>query len=200
MNWLRPPRGRDILRIEGFSDAVFGFALTLLVVSLEVPSTYRELITAMRGFIPFAFSFALIVWIWYEHNMFFRRYALQDAMTIVLNSVLLFVVVFYVYPLKFVFTLMGGVFFGLTIPNPQMSRRDAATLMTVYSIGFVVIFSVMAGLYAHALRRRTALRLDELEEFDARTGLRAHLLSVGVGTLSIALALVTQHPGPAGFI
>ena len=29
--------GCEVSRIEGFSDAVFGFALTLLVVSLEVP-------------------------------------------------------------------------------------------------------------------------------------------------------------------
>ena len=32
-------RHRDVSRLEGFSDAVFGFALTLLVVSLEVPET-----------------------------------------------------------------------------------------------------------------------------------------------------------------
>ena len=31
--------GREVSRIEGFSDAVFGFALTLLVVSLEVPGS-----------------------------------------------------------------------------------------------------------------------------------------------------------------
>jgi hypothetical protein len=30
-------RGRDVTRIEALSDAVFGFAITLLVVSLEVP-------------------------------------------------------------------------------------------------------------------------------------------------------------------
>jgi hypothetical protein len=30
-------RGGEISRVESFSDAVFGFALTLLVVSLDVP-------------------------------------------------------------------------------------------------------------------------------------------------------------------
>ena len=30
-------RSHDVSRIEGLSDAVFGFAVTLLVVSLEVP-------------------------------------------------------------------------------------------------------------------------------------------------------------------
>jgi len=35
--------GREVSRIEGFSDAVFGFALTLLVVSLEVPMSFNGL-------------------------------------------------------------------------------------------------------------------------------------------------------------
>ena len=39
-NLLTPQR--EITRLEGSSDAVFGFALTLLVVSLEVPRTYAE--------------------------------------------------------------------------------------------------------------------------------------------------------------
>ncbi len=35
-------RGREISRIEGLSDAVFAFAITLLVVSLEVPETFQR--------------------------------------------------------------------------------------------------------------------------------------------------------------
>ena len=46
--------GREVSRIEGFSDAVFGFALTLLVVSLEVPDNFEALKEILRGFIPFA--------------------------------------------------------------------------------------------------------------------------------------------------
>jgi uncharacterized membrane protein len=73
---MLPVRRHEISRLEAFSDAVFAFALTLLVVSLDVPKSYDELMALMAGFVPFAASFALLTWIWYEHNLFFRRASL----------------------------------------------------------------------------------------------------------------------------
>src|SRR5215813_10895042 len=88
-------RGREITRLEGFTDAVFAFAVTLLVVSLEVPKTFTELVTAMKGFVAFAICFAILVQVWYEHYIFSRRYGLQTLYTVFLNSVLIFVVLFF---------------------------------------------------------------------------------------------------------
>lgn len=48
----------------------------------------------------------MLVWIWFEQHKFFRRYGLQDGTTVTLNVILLFVVLFYVYPLKFLFGLL----------------------------------------------------------------------------------------------
>lgn len=58
---------REVSRVEGFSDAVFGFALTLLVVSLEVPESFDDMKGILSAFLPFGLMFALICWIWYEH-------------------------------------------------------------------------------------------------------------------------------------
>src|SRR5436853_5038549 len=99
-------RGGETARIEGLSDAVFAFAVTLLVVSLEVPKTFNELAVLMRGFISFAICFGLLIQVWYEQFLFFRRYNLQDKGTLWLNAFLLFVVLFYVYPLKFLFSFL----------------------------------------------------------------------------------------------
>ena len=67
-------RGKEISRVEGLSDAVFGFAITLLVVSLEVPKTSAEVLQAMRGFFAFAFTFAILFSVWRLQFTFFRRY------------------------------------------------------------------------------------------------------------------------------
>ncbi len=64
-------RGKEINRIEAVSDVVFGFALALLVVSLEVPHTYADLLNAMRGFPAFAFTFAALMFVWVRHTIFF---------------------------------------------------------------------------------------------------------------------------------
>src|ERR671920_1754514 len=71
-------RGEDVSRIEGFSDAVFAFAVTLLVVSLEVPNTFDELLATMRGFVAYAITGWLLYSVWFDHYIFFRRFGLQD--------------------------------------------------------------------------------------------------------------------------
>jgi hypothetical protein len=53
-------RSHEITRVEGFSDAVFGFAVTLLIVSLEVPRTSGELLATMRGFGAFVVTFLML--------------------------------------------------------------------------------------------------------------------------------------------
>src|ERR1700730_6532625 len=108
-------RAGEITRLEAFCDVVFGFAITLLVVSLEVPHTYAELMADMRGFLPFAACFAQLALIWRTHYKFSRRYGLEDPYTVFLNVVFLFLVFFYFYPLKFVFPLVFAPLTGASV-------------------------------------------------------------------------------------
>jgi uncharacterized membrane protein len=71
-------RGGEITRLEAFTDAVFAFAVTLLVVSLEVPRTFDELLLAIKGFVGFALCFTILVQVWYYHYKF-SRHALHDC-------------------------------------------------------------------------------------------------------------------------
>jgi uncharacterized membrane protein len=184
-------RGHEIQRIETFSDAVFAFAVTLLIVSLEVPKSFDELLMLMRGFLAFAICFSLLMSIWYEQHVFFRRYALDDVWTVVLNCVLIFVVLFYVYPLKFLFSLwFGDMIYGPAGNKFSIREEQMPQLFVVYGLGFLVIYSVFFLLYAHALRRRGHLQLSPLEVYDTRTQLYAQLMMAMIGVGAVVLALV----------
>lgn len=181
-----PASPKPVSRLEGFSDAVFGFALTLLVVQLEAPRTAEALRLLVRGSVPFAVTFAMVCYIWWEHNSFFRQYGLQDAWTAFLNAVLLFVVLFYVYPLKFLATALLGPVVGL--PGSFGDFGDARFVMLVYSAGVVLIFGLFVLLYRHAWTRRRALVLTPVEELRLRYKGRAHVISTSLGVVSILLA------------
>ena len=193
-------RHREASRLEGFSDAVFGFALTLLVVALETPKTFEDLWALTAQFLPFALTFAMVCWIWYEHNIFFRRYGLQDALTVFVNCVLLFVVLFYVYPLKFLASaLINGAI--MQVPDaPRVAPDEWWWLMLMYSIGVVLIFSTFIALHWHAWRQRTALALTPIEETQLRYRLRGHSLSAGLGVLSLLLLFSLSQSIWAGLI
>jgi hypothetical protein len=151
-----------VSRLEGLSDAVFAFALTLLVVSLEVPRTFDDLMNTIRSFPAFAVCFALLINVWYYHYKFFRRYGLEDFLTIVINAFLLFIVLFYVYPLKFVFSNLIDPLFGLdhvfvaadSTRQPAIASGQFRPLMLFYSAGFAMICSLFIVMHLHAERSR----------------------------------------------
>lgn len=201
-------RGGEITRLEAFSDAVFAFAVTLLVVSLEVPHTFDELLDVIRGFPAFAICFTMLLLVWYNHAKFFRRYGFQDPLIQAVNGALLFVVLFYVYPLKFLFTLlMGMVTGGATLPHAHplhnpIGQTEVGTLMAIYGFGYAAVFGLFALMYALAYRRRQHLELSELEIFRTRHSLVDHCAMAGFGLASsaIALALPANLAGLAGWI
>jgi uncharacterized membrane protein len=182
---MTPRYGREVSRIEGFSDAVFGFALTLLVVSLEVPQDFEALKGVLAGFLPFGAMFAFVCWIWFEHYTFFRKFEAEDGMTIVLNSVLLFLVLFFVYPLKFMLSHVIPSIRG----QMMASEQDARLMFLVYSGGFVAMMLMFALLYANQYRQRAVLGLSPEQIFEAGAGARMHMMSVLLGGVSIGIAL-----------
>lgn len=143
-------RSFEVSRIEGLSDAVFAFAVTLLVVSLESPRTVSELYQTMHGFLPFAITFAMLFQIWYAQFLWFRRHGLEDTTTVLLNGVLLFVVLFYVYPLKFLFTYLADLLTGGNGMAHLADGRTVPILAARDAVPMMVIYDVFILLYAHA--------------------------------------------------
>ena len=177
-------RGTEMARIDGFSDVVFGFALTLLVVSLEVPRTFSELHGLLREFLPFAVSFLLLMMVWYEHYKYFRLYATEDLRTICLNGALLFVVLFYVYPLKFLFLA----FFAQT--PAMLVGINGRELVLLYNLGFAAIYFLLAAMQANAYRQREELELTPLEQQLTRIYIAEAVSTGAVALLTCGVALL----------
>lgn len=191
-------RSREISRFEGLSDAIFAFAITLLIVALEVPRTSGELLETMRGFISFALTFALLYSLWYRQFVFFRRYGLEDRTTAILNGTLLFVVLFFVFPLKFLFgsfvdRLLG---FGkmVRLEDGALERaiepEHMAPMLSIYGLGFAAVFAIFALLHAHAWRKRDELELNELERLDTKQAIQVFAFAAGLGLATVVHANV----------
>jgi uncharacterized membrane protein len=189
-------RSREISRLEGLSDAVFGFAITLLIVALEVPRTSGELLETMRGFAAFAFTFAVLYMLWYRQFIFFRRYGLEDRTTVVLNGALLFVILFFTFPLKFLFTTLVNFLLGygkmVRLPNGALERAvepgHLPIMLGIYGLGSMAIFGIFALLYLHAYRERHELELNELERLDTLLAVKTFSLASGVGLATAVYA------------
>jgi uncharacterized membrane protein len=182
-------RGTQTSRLEAFSDAVFALTLTLLVVSTEVPKTFKDLIDKLSGFLPFSLCFVLFITIWLQHYFFFRRYGLTDLGTILINSALLLVVLYFVYPLKFLFAAS----------DTELTFAQASTLFMLYGAGFVAIYVLFALFYVNALRHSAALGLNRVEVFDTRSAIWANLGVAAVGIGSTLLAQFPQTISAAGY-
>ena len=199
-------RGNEILRIEGFTDAVFAFAVTLLAVSLEVPKTFNDLILMMQGFVAFGINITLLAVIWHAHFKFFRRYGIQDTYIIILNTILIFVVLFYIYPLKFLFTIFANEIFGLgnSLSNPSINSSQVPALMIIYSLGYFAIFLTFMFFYLHAYHKKKELDLSETEILITRMSIRRYSIHLGISLLSIILAVLSKFYGfsisYAGFV
>jgi uncharacterized membrane protein len=193
-------RGTDVTRLESFSDAVFAFSVTLLVVSLEVPNSFHELMVVMRGFPSFGVCFGILASFWYGHILYFRRYGLQTAYVAALNCALLFCILFYIYPLKFLFANMFAERSALAA-EAGFTAPDARVLFVIYGLGYAAISLVFLLLYRYAWYQRFALQLNELEVFQTRRSLidYAALTLIGVCSAALALSLPARMIGLAGF-
>jgi hypothetical protein len=194
-------RGTHVSRLEGLTDAVFAFAVTLLVVALEVPHTFAGLINVMRAFPAFVICFILLMTFWNGHFRYQRRYGMEDVFTRVMTMAILVLVLFSVYPLKFLFTVITVNLFGLALQDaPTLdSIAQVDVLFVAYGLGFAGIYSLYAALYWHALRKRDQLGLNEIELLMTREVLCEYLIQIGVCGLSILLARTTTSFSLPGY-
>jgi membrane dipeptidase len=194
-------RGKEVSRLENLADAVFGFSVTLLVVAIEVPRDIMTLRNVIADFPAFIACFTLLMLFWNAHYRFFRRYGLVDSFTQITNYVILLLVLFAVYPLKFLFATAFAALFGIGSNGVSGLRSldDLVFVFRTYGIGFTLTWSMFGLLYWHAWRQRARLDLSATERWLTRADLWGAALSAGVSMLSVGLTLITDNPYVLGF-
>lgn len=191
-------RGMDMTRTETFTDAAFAFALTLLVVSIDsVPSSYDELWLAVQGIPAFGLACALLFLFWYGHWKWSRRYGLEDFPSIVLSYVLVFLMLCYVYPMKYVTTLFIAWITDRRLETAANinSIEELYGIFTIYSIGFVALSIVILLLHLRAWAVRDDLELDAVERHQTRTEIGNWIILSTVGVIAMLMGLFApRHP------
>lgn len=199
-------RGTESSRLEQLSDGVFGLAITLLLVSLETPKTGDELILFARDFLSFALSTIVLITIWHIHYQYFLRYGLKDKSVVIINAWLLVVVLFFVYPLKFIISFMLAYlkFTFLMIFNLEYDREAFVLLVTevssweklpfimmIYSAGYFSLMLSFALFYRHAHHKRSELGLNPEEKEKTYIIMMVYFIQCAVAVASVLIAFIS---------
>jgi len=99
----RLERDRYLGRVEAFSDGVFAFAATLLVLGIRIPrpsdadasvGLQRLLADQWPSYVAFALSFVNVGIVWTNHHAMFKHFVRVDRVVVSLNLLLLMLVAF----------------------------------------------------------------------------------------------------------
>lgn len=200
-------RGETSSRLENFSDAVFALAVTLLLIATTPPANFEQIKRFIWDVIPFSICIALIILVWYQHFIFFFRYGLKSTTIVALNTVFLVIVLFYVYPLKFLTQLSLFPLAYLFDQNEllkelksMISPGDMGYLMVIYGLGAMSVFYMLAIMYKHALGQADNLELTEIEKFETSVSIKSNLLMGTIPLISVILALILINSPYAGLV
>ncbi len=182
---LAPPwefRGNDLSRILALSDGVFGFALTLLVLTVSLPSLtsvaprpplFEELATLQPALIAFALGILIIAGYWRTHVLLFTYFTGWDRILVQAN--LLFLGLIALQP------------FLITVVTEYSDSRAAVDLFALVS---TVAGLSLSGIWRYGTDRHRLVdaRLDIAHIRYVQT---STLLTPAVFLLSIAVSFVS---------
>ena len=162
--------------MEAFSDGVFAFAITLLVLNLRDPATsslslFNGLKQAWPSFFALVTSFVTILIMWMNHHNMFNYIRRIDRRLMLFNGVLLLFVVLTPYTTMLV--------------ADHISESDANSAAAVYAGTFFLLSLVWNGLWRYCVAGRRLLGAD-ITDAQARTITRQY----SVAPFSYGAALV----------
>ncbi len=190
------PRGLEASRIDNLTDAVFGIAITLLIFNLENPNSFETLLRFTQTLPAFLLSISFIVLIWREHLSFSRIYAFNDTWLVILNTLFIGLVIFYVYPLRFLTIFLTNFFFGSHV-QLGLKAEEVPELMIYYGSIVSALYFVLFFFHLRAYGIREKIDLNAYEVWFTRQQLIRLGIMFTVPILSVAVAALLKDYSPA---
>ena len=189
-------RGMEMTRLEGFVDATFAFAVTMLIIAgQQVPDDVSALLAAFRHVPAFAASVAVLAIFWRGHWVWSRRFGLEDGISTVISWALVFTMLIYVYPLKVIFGGMFAALSDLRVGQPirVQSVAEGRAIFALYALGFSALALEIMLLNLRAWFLRTPLRLNAREELMTRAAVEGWSIPFVIGLVSLVLAMLVPQ-------
>ena len=198
-------RGLEMTRLETFIDAAFAFAITMLVIAAQqIPDDIETLLAAFKNVPAFIASVIVVGIFWRGHWLWSRRYGLEDGKSIFISWAMMVTILIYIYPLKAIFGSMWFLLSDGHVGHPLGLRRDAQarSLFAIFALGFTAIALEILLLNLRAWQLREPLRLNDREKLITRQEITGWSVPVGIGLVSLGLALTLpiEHVAWSGWI
>src|SRR5216683_1696096 len=186
-------RGMQMTRLETFIDAAFAFAISMLVIAAQqIPDNIQTLLAAFKNVPTFVCSIAVLGIFWRGHWLWSRRYGLEDGVSILISWAMIVTILIFIYPLKAIFGAMWYFISSGEIGQPfslHTTVSQARTIFAIYALGLIAISVEILLLNLRAWQLREPLRLNARERLMTRGELSGWSIPVGVGMVSLILAL-----------
>ena len=181
-------RGSNPGRLENLTDAVFGIAITLLIFNLSNPNSFSDLLTFTKTLPAFILSIAFIFVIWNEHVRFSEIYTLNDTWLSVLNTLFIALVIFLVYPLRFITLFLTNFFFSSDI-SLRIDGHQVPDLMIYYGFILSGLYLVLFLFYKRAHGLKNEMDFNPFEQFYTSAQLKRLVMMISVPLLSILFTI-----------
>jgi uncharacterized membrane protein len=181
----------DTGRTESFSDAVFAFAITLLVLDIQVPESqfndlWRGIAHQWPSYLGYATSFLTVGGIWLVHHGIFRRVQYANRPLMQVNLLLLMAVAFLPFPTKLV--------------AEAIRDTSAERAAVIFYGGWLLVISLLFSALWGVLARDRSLLRPEVSEKEVDAIARATTPNLGVYVAVILLAFIAPKVAAFGFL
>lgn len=182
---------KETVRMEGFSDAIFAIAITLLVLDLHIPekdavanstALLRYLMGQWPSYLAFSISFFSIFIMWVNHHKLFKQiYSRNTAITFA-NGLILFFASLVSYP-----TALLARFFNT--PSANIVVAFYTGIFILINVSYIILWNI-------ASKDKALLRPDITDAAIKKIrrnylyGLPVYLVAFGLSFWFPALALV----------